>query len=173
MRILATGRICLLGACLLLGAAQSTAQAQPGAQVQILEMSPLERRFMAEQRAEIDSLARRHLGAGFSGAAGRDVELLQRLLDAGLVADDDTPRLQAMGMILGELLAAEPGMHWVVYIDGKGRSRALRYRESDHYLFPVTMISRLREAGNQRPIADIYAGALLYIESVRPPRPYE
>jgi hypothetical protein len=141
--------------------------------VQIQTMSPLERQYMAEQRAEIDRLARRHIGAGFSGNAERDVALLQRLLDEGVVSSEDRQRLQAMGMVLGELLAAQPGMHWVVYTDTRGRSRALRYRDTEHYLFPVTMISRLREAGNNRPVADIYDGAMLYIESVRPPRPYE
>lgn len=137
------------------------------------ELTALDRQFMQTQRERLESLARRHLGTGFSGETDRDLDLLQRLLDRDLVQADQKRELQAMGVILGDLLARELGMHWVLYEDEVGRSRALRYRDSDLYLFPMTMISRRREAGDQTPVAVIYASAVDEIRSELPPLPFQ
>lgn len=141
--------------------------------VWISELTPLDRQYMIHQRASLDDLARRHLGQGFLGQKDRDLELLQRLLDRGLVRAEQTAELQAMGMIMGELLADELGMHWVVYEDKLGRSRALRYRETDNYLFPMTMISRRQEAANQTRVEDIYQRAVASITPYRTPLPFQ
>ena len=47
-------------------------------------------------------------------------------------------------------------MDWVVYRDKKGRSRALRYRATDVFLFPVTMISRRYEVGSNRQLKPLF-----------------
>lgn len=141
--------------------------------VWVSELSPLDRQYMIQQRASIEDIARRHLGHGFGGQKERDLDLLQRLLDRGLVGSDQTGELQAMGMILGDLLADELGMHWVIYEDKLGRSRALRYRETDNYLFPMTMISRRQEAANQTPVEDIYQRAVAAITPHRTPLPFQ
>jgi len=60
----------------------------------------------------------------------------------------------------------------VIYKDKLGRSHALQYRDSDNYLFPITMISRRREADNLKPVADIYAKAESAIRAVIP-APYQ
>ena len=78
-----------------------------------------------------------------------------------------------MGIIMGDLLAADLDMHWVVYEDAQGRSRALRYRQSDEYLFPVTMISRRQEVGNQTPVTVIYQKAHDIIEPLLPAQPFQ
>ena len=78
-----------------------------------------------------------------------------------------------MGVIMGDLLAADLDMHWIVYEDKIGRSRALRYRDTEEYLFPVTMISRRREAGNNTPVVDIYEKARAIIIDTRPPLPFQ
>ena len=74
---------------------------------------------------------------------------------------------------MGDLLAADLDMHWVIYEDREGRSRALRYRDGDNYLFPITMIARRREVGNQTPIVDIYQKAYDIIDASRPPAPFQ
>ena len=86
---------------------------------------------------------------------------------------DQTRELQAMGVIMGDLLAAELDMHWVIYEDRQGRSRALRYRETDNFLFPITMIARRREVGNQTPVVDIYQKAHSIIARNIPPLPFQ
>lgn len=156
-------------ACLL-GLAAAGAVAQPP---QIDDLSYLDRQFMDEQRSLLEDLARTQYGYGFTGVKDDDLKLLQRMLDERVVAPDQTRELQAMGVIMGDLLAEDLGMHWVVYEDNRGRSRALRYLQSDNYLFPITMISRRREAGNTKPVAEIYQKAYDIIAPLRPEVPFQ
>lgn len=137
------------------------------------KLSVIDTEFMASQRASIDDVARRNFGSGFNGNKEHDIALLQRILDERLVTPSQTQELQAMGIILGDLLAKELGMHWVVYHDRLGRSKALRYRDTQEYLFPMTMISRRREVDNLEPVADIYQRAYDIINTRKPPLPFQ
>jgi hypothetical protein len=149
----------------------------PGAlaqqEVRIGELSYLDRQYMAQQRETLSELVERHFGRHFTASRANDLELLQLLLDRRLVRPDQTRELQAMGVIMGDLLARELDMHWVVYEDALGRSRALRYRDTDNYLFPMTMISRRREADNRTPVTEIYQKAYDIIAPLRPDRPFQ
>lgn len=137
------------------------------------ELSKTDLQFMAEQRQSLQDLAAINLGRQFIGDRERDLALLQTLLDEQLVSADQVRELQAMGVILGDLLAADLDLHWVIYEDAEGRSRALRYAQSDNYLFPITMIARRREVGNQTSVQDIYQKAYDIINDSRPALPFQ
>lgn len=139
----------------------------------ISELSALDRQYMQQQRQQLNALSARHYGRQFTGDRDRDLALMQRLLDDGVVRGTQTELLQGMGILLGDLLAAELGLDWVVYEDRAGRSRALRYRESDSYLFPVTMISRRREVGNTTSVSEIYSKAEATMRSAMPALPFQ
>lgn len=141
--------------------------------VYIGKLSDMDLQFMAQQRQILQNLAAGNLGRQFSGDKDRDLALLQTLLDKRLVRPEQVRESQAMGVILGDLLASDLGMQWVIYEDDAGRSRALRYQESENYLFPITMISRRREAGNQTPVTDIYQKAYDIIDESRPALPFQ
>lgn len=141
--------------------------------VRIGALSYLDRQYMAQQRDTLSELVQRNFGRQFNGKRENDLELLQLLLDRRLVRPDQTRELQAMGVIMGDLLAADLDMHWVVYEDALGRSRALRYRETDNYLFPMTMISRRREADSRTPVKEIYQKAYDIIAPLRPDLPFQ
>lgn len=140
---------------------------------QIGALSRMDIEFMAQQRNVLQDLAATRLGRQFSGNRDQDLDLLQTLLDKQLVRSDQTRELQAMGVIMGDLLSVEFDLHWVIFEDTRGRSRALRYRETDNFLFPITMISRRREVGNQTPVADIYQKASDIITANQPPLPFQ
>jgi len=123
------------------------------------DVSKLDLAYMDRQRSLLGDLAATELGRRFSGDREEDLDLLQTLLDRGLVRPDQPRELQAMGIILGDLLATEFDLHWVVYQDDVGRSRALRFEDTDFVVFPVTMISRRRQVGDKTPVADIYRKA--------------
>ncbi len=127
----------------------------PNFDVLIEPMTAIDRQFMADQRMRVEQLANR-LGRGLTGVADRDLNTLQRILDERLVPAEDTLTLQALGVVLGDLLGDRLDMDWVVYRDNKGRSRALRYRQMDVYLFPVTMISRRQEGGSERRLKPLF-----------------
>jgi hypothetical protein len=156
--------------CLLLAA--TAVRAQPDAEVQISELTALDRQYMDRQRQLVDELARRHLGNSCCDDPA-ELPLLQRLLDEEVVRSDQRLELQAMGIVLGDILGAELGMDWVIYEDRRGRSRALRLGDTSNYLFPATMISRRREAGNDETVAAIYDRAFGAIEPRLPPKPYQ
>ncbi|MBN7798453.1 DUF3806 domain-containing protein [Parahaliea mediterranea] len=157
--------------CLLVLAPASGALAQDTPRID--ELSYLDRQYMSQQRSHLEDLARRHFGRGFDGTRANDLDLLQRMLDDRVVRPGQTQELQAMGIVMGDLLAEHLGMHWVVYEDRIGRSRALRYKTTENYLFPMTMISRRREAGNDTPVADIYQKAYDIIAPLRPDIPFQ
>lgn len=163
----------ILGVLLVLLAcwASSGSLAQPTPRMG--ELSSVDLEFMAQQRTLLRDLAAARLGRQFNGDRERDLDLLQSLLDKQLVRPDQTRELQAMGVIMGDLLSAEFDLHWVIYEDREGRSRALRYRESDNVIFPITMISRRREVGNQTSVADIYQKAADIIITSKPSLPFQ
>lgn len=136
-------------------------------------LSKIDLTYMDRQRKDLNDIAATNLGRQFNGQRDRDLALLQTLLDRGLVDTDQVSELQAMGIIMGDLLATEFDMDWVVYTDEAGRSRALRYRDSDFYLYPVTMISRRRTAGDMTPIADLYLKAARLVEANAPSTPFQ
>ncbi|MGB2419061.1 MAG: DUF3806 domain-containing protein [Luminiphilus sp.] len=144
-------------------ASWSVAQS-PNFEVLIEPLTAVDRQFMAEQRMRVEQLANR-LGRGLTGVVDRDLDTLQRILDERMVPAEDTLTLQAMGLVFGDLLGERLDMDWVVYRDSKGRSRALRYRQRDVYLFPVTMISRRQEGGSERRLKP------LFDDTVRDTRP--
>ncbi len=148
------------------------ASAQNGDEILISPLNPLDRQYMDAQRQYITELTLRHYG-GRCCRSSSELDYLQRLLDDGIVTGNDREALQAMGILLGDLLATELDLQWVVYEDRQGRSRALRLDETDNYLFPVTMISRRREADDRTPVEAIYRKAVDDLEAVRPPLPFQ
>lgn len=160
---------CLLTVFSLAAALPASAQLE---EKRITTLTPLDRQYMESQRLLITEMTLRQYG-GLCCRTVDELTYLQRLLDDGVVRADQTLELQAMGVVLGDLLASELDMSWVIYEDAQGRSRALRLGETDNFLFPITMISRRREAENLTPVSEIYQGALDAIEAVRPRLPFE
>lgn len=142
-------------------------------EARISELTPTDKQYMAQQRELLGDLVARNYGRRFQSVKHNDLNLLQRMLDDQVVRNDQTRELQAMGVIMGDLLAAELKLHWVVYEDRLGRSRALRYKKTDNYLFPITMISRRREADNRTPVEEIYRKAGEEISATIPALPFQ
>ena len=120
-------------------------------------VSPIARSGMEAQRQSIDDLVRRHFGRQLNGQKDNDIALMQRLLDKNIVTAKDIRQLQAMGLILGQILKSQQGLSWIIYIDKYGRSKALQLRDfEDEFIFPVTQISRKAEVGIPVNVAKVY-----------------
>jgi hypothetical protein len=148
--------LALIIASLALTAGAAAAEQPP----KVSGLRPVDTEFMAQQRARVDEMARFSLGKQLRGTKANDLDILQTLLDRGLVRPQQKLELQAMGVVMGDLLAAEMNMVWVVYEDRYGRSRALKIKNSNNYLFPITMISRRAEVGAAVHVQQIYDKAL-------------
>lgn len=137
------------------------------AQLEKKQIDPLTQgdiNFMDKQRGRIDDLAKRYLGMRLRQEKVNDLEILQKLLDQKLVKHDDVELLQAMGMVMGDIYVQELGVHWVVYRDRLGRSRALQWSNNETLLFPVTMISRRVEAGIDVNVNEVYNKGLAILK---------
>ena len=150
-----------------------TLSASAFAEVTIGQLGYLDRGYMDQQRESLGELAALKLGRKLRGERSNDLAILQALLDQGLVRNDQMQELQAMGIIMGDLLAEELDMDWVIYEDKVGRTRALRYKKTDNYLFPATMVSRRRTVGNTTPVTEIYQRAYDIIAPLRQPLPFQ
>lgn len=150
-------------------AANTTAQDEP----RISDLSYLDKQYMSQQRQLLSEMAANNFGRRFNNTQENDLNLLQSILDKRLVKAEQTRELQAMGVIMGDLLASDLNLHWVIYEDSRGRSRALRDGDSETYLFPITMISRRWEVGNHTPVTDIYQRAREVITRSRPEMPFQ
>jgi hypothetical protein len=157
-------RISLLIMAILLPHLASAAEAP----LTISELTYLDKQYMGQQRTELDDLSRANLGRQFNHNKDHDLRILQSLLDRNLVRAEQKKQLQGMGAIMGDLLASELNMHWVIYEDKVGRSRALRYLQTDNYLFPMTMISSRREVDNRSTVVEIYQRAVDIIHPYLP-----
>ena len=130
-------------------------------------LSVVDKTFMQKQRDSINALAQRHFGRSLNGQKTNDFPILQRLLDDQVVKPGQTQVLQAMGVILGDVLKAEEGLNWTIYIDQYGRSRALDIPAQRDVVFPITMISRRYEAGAKVNIEAVYQKAVANVKQIK------
>lgn len=135
-------------------------------------ISELDEEF--RQRLETQrSVVKAHLGDDpenlrkFNTAAGK-VGTIRAILDAGIYSVDDTYELQCLGIVLGDAFVQDMGMQWVIVTDEYGTDPALRDPNSRSILlFPLTMISKRIERGEQVDVLDLYNGVANEIEQMR------
>ena len=116
--------------------------------------------ILQAKRAQVDDIAQRELGRSLDGIVAHDLSVLQDLLDRKIVTPDQRLTLQAMGVVLGDLYVRQGTFHWVSYTDDLGKSLAVQIGKTGEVLFPVTMISRLVEAGIDIDVEHIYEHGL-------------
>lgn len=87
-----------------------------------------------------------------------DLYVMQRMLRLRKIQRSDVATQQALGVVFGDILAKELDMDWVIYQKDENdyKSRALRYRNSNIHIFPVTMISRRYKAGIDVDLIALY-----------------
>lgn len=136
-------------------------------------LSEVDWHYMETQHDAINDLARSHFGRSLNGEKINDIAILQRLLDDSVVGREQVSLLQAMGLILGELLKREKGLTWVAYTDQYGRSRSLQVPGIDReFIFPATRISRLVEVGAKVDVGAIYRELEQAVTDIRNKPPF-
>jgi hypothetical protein len=67
-------------------------------------------------------------------------------------------KLQSLGIALGDALAQKLGLQWVAVQDEYGRDPALRLEGTSVLLFPLTMISKRIERGEDVDVYQLFEG---------------
>lgn len=159
----------LLSLGLLLSLLASFTQAQ---EATVSDFAWMDRNHMAQQVESIEKLTRTKFGTPIRENKS-DLDTLQRIIDRDLIDRDDQLKLQALGAVLGNVMASEvEELEWKVYEDQLGRSRALCVEGTRQCLFPITMLSRRMEAGLKPNVERVYNEAMELVDPYLPEDPY-
>jgi len=117
----------------------------------VLSLSHDDLSAQAKQRALVEKyLSKEDLRGTYLTAAGK-LGTLRALLQAKIFSSKQTYELQCMGVVLGDAFVQDMGFKWVIVQDSLGRDPALQYKNSKVLLFPLTMISKRLERGEDAP----------------------
>jgi hypothetical protein len=108
----------------------------------VKELSLGQRYSLDTQRRETMDLIARWLGVLNLKGDKSDLKVLQNLVDRKAIGRDDVRGLQSLGIVFGDVLVNEYGLSWVSYEDDVGTSKALRWKKTENYVFPVTLFSK-------------------------------
>ena len=121
------------------------------------ELSVGEQFVLDSQRGEIEDLVARKLGVLYMKGSREDIAVLQRLVDGGYISKTRTKDWQSLGIVFGDILAEELDLRWVMFEDNLGESRALQYRKTLNFVFPVTMFSKRVQYGQSIDLPAIFS----------------
>ena len=114
-----------------------------------------QRFIMSQQRGEVEDLIARHVGIVRLHGDHTDLDAMQQLVEKQVVKED-VKSWQAMGVVMGDLMADEFDLHWVSVIDELGESKALQWQDTMDFVFPVTLLSKRKQFGEKIDIPAIY-----------------
>lgn len=137
----------------------------------IEELAWLDDQHLNNQRAVVDELVKLRLGEAIRGNKS-DLAVLQRIIDKRIISKDDRKSMQALGVILGDQFEREFNLVWKIYEDQAGRSRAVCFKDTEHCLFPITMLSRRMEVGLVPDVHKIYNETAELLQPLLPKLPY-
>jgi hypothetical protein len=122
---------------------------------------------LAQHVVRVGQLAAEHLDEDLTDDDA-DLELVQELLDLGAVPPDATYDLQCLGTVLGmRLVEASDGIDWAIVEDEHGRDPALRYLDTSLLVFPLTMISKRVEDGEDVDVHELFAHLVADLEQLK------
>ena len=131
------------------------------------DLSLGQRYALNAQRREMEDLIARRLGVlGLKGDASA-LKILRSLIERKVMRSADVRQWQGMGVVFGDILAKEFGLHWVSYEDDLGVSKALRWRRTENYVFPVTIFSKRVQFKEKIDVHSIYNKIQSDIESFK------
>ena len=134
----------------------------------VTELNDEDRDRFRRQRAVVEQ----HLGDNeenrrkYETAAGK-LGTIRAILQADVFNADQTYELQCLGIVLGDVYVQDLGMEWVMVEDEYGRDPAVRLPGTSIILYPLTMISKRIERGEQVDVFELYNGVAAEVEKLK------
>lgn len=122
------------------------------------KLSPADEERLTKQRALVLATARSRYGTAEFTRTRSDLPLIQRLIDDRVFNKTQTFELQALGVVFGDILATELGLHWELVTDEYGTDPVLRYGTAQIQVAALTMISKRVEDGEHIDLMNLVAG---------------
>ena len=110
-----------------------------------------------DQRAVVEQHLAPKFQDNYKTSAGK-LGLLRAIIEGDVFGADETYEWQCCGIVLGDVFVAELGMEWVFVEDSYGRDPALVVPGTSILLFPLTMISKRIEQGEDLDVFDLFNG---------------
>jgi len=150
LTVLVASTLCFVAAC-------RKAESQES-KMQFHKLNREHEERLVKQRALVLSSARSRYGTPEFTRTKSDLPVLQRLIDDRVFDKTQTFELQALGVVFGDILANELGLHWELVTDKYGTDPVLRYGSAPVQVAAVTMISKRVEDGKEIDLADLVEG---------------
>jgi hypothetical protein len=122
---------------------------------------------LRDQRAVVEAqLGTEDAKQKYQTAAGK-LGTLRALLQTGVFKRDQAYELQCLGTVLGDAFVQELGVEWIIVEDEHGRDPAVRMPGTSIILFPLTMISKRIERGEQVDVFELFNGVVTEVEELK------
>ena len=134
------------------------------------EVSPpsIGQRYIFDRsRRTVRDLLARTIGSTRLTEDESDLGRLQVLIDRRAIRKADVETWQALGVVFGDVLVGAHGLKWVMYEDELGASKALQWRDTANFVFPVTVFSKRVQFNESIDVASIYANISADIEAFK------
>jgi Domain of unknown function (DUF3806) len=136
-------------------------------QQEITALGEADQKLLRDQRAVVEAyLGDEESKRKYETAAGK-LGTIRAILGAGVFKRDQTYELQCLGVVLGDAFVQELGMEWIMVEDEHGRNPAVRMPGASVILYPLTMISKRVERGEQVDVFDLFNGIAAKVEDVK------
>lgn len=126
-------------------------------QFEAKELTVGQQSTMSGKRRAARELLIRQLGIVRISGTREDLSHLQQLVDRKILRKSQREEWQTIGILFGDILAKEFRLDWVSYKDELGANKALRYRKTDNFIFPVTLFSKRVKFDEDIDMVEIYA----------------
>lgn len=123
---------------------------------QISSLTAEEESRLERQRTVVANIIRDSFGYVRLEGSLSEIYYLQKIIDRQLIPESEKFDLQALGVVLGDIMARNLGLRWVKVEDRYGHSRALQFENTQNLFFPVTMISRRIKSGTPISVQALY-----------------
>lgn len=130
-------------------------------------LPPEQEQQLDRQRTLVLSAARSHYGTTGFTQTKADLPVLQRLVDDGVFGRTQTFELHSLGVVFGDVLANELGLHWELVTDKYGTDPVLRYGTAQVQVAALTMISKRVEDGKPVDLEDLMEGVRTTLREMR------
>lgn len=124
--------------------------------VQVSDLSIGQKFVMDIQRRDVKDLITRRLGILRLNGDLSDLKTLQRIVDMRVLKRDQGRQWQSLGIAFGDILVNNFDLHWVSMEDEFGVSKALQWRDTKNFVFPITLFSKRIQFGQEIDMTAIY-----------------
>ncbi len=114
-------------------------------------------KYLAEQRQVIEKFLSEDSKEKYKTAAGK-LGLLRAMIQQHVFKKEQTHELQCMGIVIGDAFVQKMKMEWVMVEDSYGRDPAVRMPGTSVIIFPLTMLSKRIEKGEDVDVFQMFNG---------------